>query len=299
MCPSVGILTPEPSWNSVVVMSLPFVSYPWAVVTNDFLTATDHWDGTILHSPIVAPAQYGSYNLQSINSVYELRQAASGFERLTPKECIDAYSDPLKATSAVIIVGSNITAYQNYNRSLIAGWVSGWDDWPTSNKWICASHYVYQDPSYFTKWCTRELMEGLSDPWVWADWGKNTTIEVDHCLLGPSGDNNQSCGLHYNFDISAAVCACTLMSAILIIYTWHQHVHGKKNTLVTMGDAVAEFLETRHYKFPDADSQISRGLDSKRRKDPVRMSLAEWSVGRPVPWTKAVSGPVWLASLIV
>lgn len=281
-------------------MSLPFVSYPWAVVTNDFLTATDHWDATELHSPIVAPAQYESYDLQSVMSVYELRQAASDFELLSPKECIDAYSDPLKASSAVLIVGSNITASQNNNRSLIAGWVSGWDDWPTSNQWICAYHYAYQDPDNFTQWCTRELLEGFSGPWMWADWARSTNpIVVDHCLVGPPGDNSQLCGLHYNLEIFIAVCVHTFISAGLILYTWHQHVHGKKSTMVTMGDAIAEFLETRHYKFPNTDAQVEGSAHSRQRKDPVCMSLAEWTVGRPVSWARAVSGPVWRASLFV
>lgn len=284
-------------------MSLPFVSYPWAVVTNDFLTASDQWDlyGTELHSPIIAPAPYGSYDLQSAVSVYELQQSASNFQRLTPAACIEAYSDPLKATSAVLIVASNITTSQNSNRSLLAGWVSGWDDWPTSNKWICSYHFVYQDPGYFTKWCTREMMEGLSDPWIWADWGKNSTIAVDHCLVGPTGDNGQLCGLHYNVDVFVVVCVCTFTAAILIFYTWHQHVHGKKSTMVTMGDAIAEFLETRHYKFPDADAQVDTcsRIDLRHAKVPVRMSFADWSVGSPVSWVKAVSGPVWRTSLVV
>ncbi|KAL1856507.1 hypothetical protein Daus18300_010664 [Diaporthe australafricana] len=69
--------------------------------------------------------------------------------------------------------------------------------------------------------------------------------------------------------------------------------------MVTMGDAIAEFLETRHYKFPDADAQVESSSHSRQRKDPVRMRLAEWTVGRPVSWARAVSGPVWRASLFV
>lgn len=286
-------------WNSVFFTSSPFVSYPRAIVTSDVLGVPKLWDVSAEFNWDL-PAKYSSYDLQTLSSISSLQQEASGFRRLTTEECIDIYIDPLKSTSSVLVVGSNITAAQNEGSSLIDCWISGWDNWSTSNRWLCAYYYVTTDPD-FSKWCTKRWLETFPSPWKWASWMNYSvkTGTIDYCLVGPQGDNSQLCGLHYSLNVFIVVCVCTFTSAMLILCTWLQHVHQKKSTLVTMGDAIAEFLKTRHYEFPDVVTMHEGIVQSRHRAHPVRVELAEWSIGRRVSWIKAVSGSVWSVSLIL
>jgi len=105
-------------------------------------------------------------------------------------------------------------------------------------RWICSDNpewWSYPGPR---KRCT-ELIDSIkSAP---KDWkvGYTKTYPVDYCL---SEKAEPHCKLQFTLGIAILVTLLNLFKAILIFYT---AIGIKENPLLTMGDAVASFLEKR------------------------------------------------------
>ncbi|KAI1094980.1 hypothetical protein F5B19DRAFT_505090 [Rostrohypoxylon terebratum] len=196
-------------WNSSIFTSLPVASIPRAIATSDFQTAADNWT---LSNPLPPrwwwvfppPDRWGDVTYD-LSPVYTMKDKAASLIRLEPRECIAEYIDPLKSTRSVMVVAWNITSVQNNGSSLLDGWEGGWDYWETAQYWLCSTY----DLGYYTKLCDRAWADGLIGDWVVGVGGKPVglpNVQVDNCLVGEEGDNEDRCGLHYSVYILAIVC---------------------------------------------------------------------------------------------
>lgn len=286
--------------------SIPWVSYPIAYTTSDVIHTVDNW--AISHPAVPwnlsrpsvdrQPPDTVSNRYQNVSSVYDLHSMAEHFTRWERIECLKNYIDPLESTRALLLVSSNVTAAQNNGSSLIGTWISGWYAWNRDNQWICHVNDMHVPNS--NKWCTWERASQLVDEWAVRTFD-NTTILVDHCLVGEAGDNDQRCGLHYSSYILPIVCISTLSEGFLILWTWSRLRNPEKNpgvkTLITMGDAVAEFLEN-----PSIVEERETNSDSgvvNLWLGGVSIQQSPWIPERRLSWLKAVDVRTWMLSLLL
>jgi hypothetical protein len=273
---SLVLLTPT-SWNSAIFSSIPFTVFPVAIVTSDFDKADDKW----AESHPLTDSTISAHT----SSIYALQHKARNFTRLTNQECIEAYIDPLKATSELVLV-SSVPTLQNFENSiqssLLDGWVSGSDHsrWDGATNWICSA--LYKDPTW-PEVCTKTWVMPFAERWV------VRKQPIQYCLVGKSANNDIRCGLHFSKKIFVIIAVCLLIEASLIC--WVAHL-GKSPTMMTLGDAQAEFLKT-----PDPHTQLSRQAGQQSNNGSfVRLQMAEW---RPVRlfWFNAVGPRMWLITV--
>ncbi|KAF5013831.1 hypothetical protein FDECE_188 [Fusarium decemcellulare] len=261
----------------------------------DFTSASDNWTET---DPLGqygwwrAPAAWGDEAKRDISFIYSLQHDAVNFTRLKPRDCVERYIDPLKSTSAVVVVTRNVTTAQNDNSSLIDGWFSTWDSWSDSTGWMCSA---YQDDD-LSKWrfCGQIWADTFADNWV-LSWPKD--MGVDYCLVGEEGDNQARCGLHYSAYISIIVCICTLLGASMLLWTWLDHLRKdnrgytkSSKTLVTMGDAIDSFLDV-----PGPSDAVQASGTATRKLTENRVAI--WKPVARISWFKASSNLLWGISL--
>ena len=211
-----------------------------------------------------------------------------------------AYIDPLKSTAALVLVASNMASGENNGSSLITGFVSGWSytytEWAKSQNWICAAYAE-------TQWCDLQRAETFVDQWAYGSRNSGLrNVGVDYCLVGGSADNTSRCGLHYSVSLVAIVSALTLLESLLIFSVWLLHRrqlavggpsrnrerYGAK-TMVTMGDAIGDFLREQSEINPEGPCSIG-DID-------IREAL--WSTKTDTSWFHAVSWTAWTVSMTV
>ncbi|KAJ7934369.1 hypothetical protein B0H13DRAFT_1591673 [Mycena leptocephala] len=277
-------------WNSTIFTSLPVVSIPRAVATSDFREAGDDWSEIDPLSHLDWWHLPGGWDTTfDLSPIYSMKTNAMNLTRLEPKDCIYESLDPLISTRSVLVVGKNLKSAQNNGSSLLDGWMSGWNFLDQGNYWLCAAY----DPRETHKACTKQWADSLGDEWAVQVGPRDSGIPnalVDYCLVGDAADNEGRCGLHHSTHIMIVVCVCIAVECMLILWTGlHFRKSGKKKrgrTLVTMGDAISDFLEE-----PDVHIGNTTGHGG------YRLSVVEWVECR-VSWFKAASLRGW-ALLIV
>lgn len=287
-------------WNSSIFTSLPVVSIPRAIATSDFQTAADNWTTSNPLPPRwwwgFPPSNRWGDAAYDLSPVYSMKDQAATLIRLEPRECIDEYIDPLKSTRSVMIVARNMTSAQNNGSSLLDGWEGGWDYWDAAQYWLCSAY----DSGYYTKFCDRAWADSLVGDWVVGVGGKPVglpNVLVDYCLVSREGDNENRCGLHYSVYILAIICVCTSLECLLVFWTGRHFRQNKevgeakrrRQTLVTMGDAIADFLYEPDYCI-DGVSEGSKAT--------YQVRVANW-LGRRQSWLSAVSAKTWITSSIL
>jgi hypothetical protein len=168
--------------------------------------------------------------------------------------------------------------------------MSGWDTfWDTSNYWLCSA---YSDPDDMQ--CNKQWADSLGNEWVVRVGPRSSGIPnilVDYCLVGDATNNEGRCRLHHSMHIMIVVCVCTVVEFMLILWTArHFRKGGKKRrerALVTMGDAISDFLEE-----PDVH------INNTRKRCGYRLSVVEW-VECSVSSFKAASLHLWALLIVV
>lgn len=295
------------SWNSTVFTSIPWVSYPIAYATSDVSDAVDNW--TLVH-PVVPTVKRPSVDrelpdpvsnrYQNVSSVYALHSLVKEFTQWQRRQCLENYINPLESTRALILVSTNVTAAQNNGSSLIDTWISGWYAWNWGHNWICRGDTM--DVPNSVRWCTWERASQWIDEWV-VKTPDNSTMLVDHCLVGEAGDNNQRCGFHYSIYILPIVCFSTLAEGLLILWTWSRlrnpEINPEAKTLITMGDTIAEFLE-RPFSVEDRETYSDNGNPVVTpRLDSLSIQAGPWTPERRVSWLKVVNVKTWILTLLL
>ncbi|KAI8938331.1 hypothetical protein NX059_005982 [Plenodomus lindquistii] len=209
--------------------------------------------------------------------MYSLKDKAEAFTQLSNHDCINAYKDPRKASSELILV-STVATEQNVGNGTASSWVDGWYNnyhlgrWDFSNWWSC------QGLQQGVNSCPEDWAERSADSW------KVYNRTIQYCLVGESGDNDSKRGLHFSRAIFISVAINVLIGAGLM--WWVVHL-SKTPTLVTLGDAQASFLAKRDtHTLPAPVKPLSK-------KKFARLGEAEW---RPVRlfWSNAVGSTMWM-----
>ena len=260
---------------------MPFVVFPASAVTSDFLTAADNWEVT---RPITDPTIFANRS----SSMYALHENARNFTRLDNLQCMERYIDPLQATSDLVLV-SNVTTAQNNGSSLIFAWMSGSDsmNWNGATNWICSSH----ENAYYTSYCSIDKAQHYADDWVVLGPSMNATIY--YCLVGEQGDNGNRCGFHFSAYIMATVCLLTSIETILISWTTFKH---RTPTIVTVGDAIAEFLKDPDESTGGSSTLVPVVPKHSKGQTIARLGVTFWNGEHRIYWFKAVSLNAWLIS---
>ncbi|KAJ7255750.1 hypothetical protein C8J57DRAFT_1186383 [Mycena rebaudengoi] len=290
-------------WNSTIFTSVPVVSIPRALATSDFLEAGDNWSKTDPLSHLHwwhLPEGMGWDDVVTfdLSPIYSMKTKAMNMTRLEPKDCIYQSLDPLSSTRSVLVVAKNMTSAQNNGSSLLDGWTSGWDFWHASNYWLCSGY----DPKYQNQWplvCNQRWADSLGDEWAVqvGPPGGIPNILVDYCLVGDAANNEGRCGLHHSMHIMILVCACTVVEFMLLLWTAFYFLKrgnsmaglaGKhQRNLVTMGDAISDFLEDPHVH-----------IGNKTTRGGYKLRDAKWVECR-VSWFKATSLRMWAFSIVL
>jgi len=281
------------SGNSTAFVSFPYVSYPRAMVTSDFLAASDDWPSNLyaIDHKCLSGANFNNTS-QNASSIYSLQTAANNFTRLDRMACIENFIDPRHSTRSLVVVALNVTSAQNNGSSLIYGGVSGcWDIWSRSQFWVCQA---YETPQ--SRWCELNWASTFADRWIGTYYYnvQYPTMQIDYCLVGDPGDNSNRCAIHYSRCILPVVCVCTCLESLLIFSTWWKH---GDNTMLTIGDAISDFL-----KIPDV-AMIDLGTDNADRATtkpmPVRVTEAPWIPKPRMSWFNVTSIRIWIILFVL
>jgi len=256
------------TWNSAVLATLPRNNYQLAVVTSDYAMDLTAW-------PVNTPqAQDLQWALQNN------RLTALDFS-----DCWARYTNTTIALGDVVIVADNITMDMNLPKSngsgpstIIFDTHSSllWEDWNAQGDegwiyggiWMCSAFYRIGD--FTGRWCTADLLASQRSDWIISYYPgigfgsantqltNVTTFKVRSCLSAGSQTWETGCSVRYSLGILIIVCILNGLKAAAIIYTYSYWDHGTRSrsadkqeireldySLVTVGDAVASFLQFR------------------------------------------------------
>ncbi|KAH6690706.1 hypothetical protein F5X68DRAFT_253656 [Plectosphaerella plurivora] len=300
-------------WNSAIFTSLPTVFIHRAVVTSDFMDATDSWalDDAVARIDEDRernwPEKTPKRKPLPVNAtvIYDMQAPAqtNSYTRIGTRECIEAFISPSNATRALVLVAQNMTSAQNGDSSLIDAAVFGWDaDNSWASAWICEA-YQKKEPWDFCllKWAETEFI----DDWTLAE----PRVKIDSCLVGEEGDNSERCGLHYSTHVMGIVCGCTFIEFLLILAIWFQQRHTAKGalhdddqnmsweerkrkrearrTMTTVGDAIQSYLDNPgHVAFEERTEPGMWGI-----------KYVKWKPQKDISWFKAVSVGAWIRAM--
>jgi hypothetical protein len=111
-----------------------------------------------------------------------------------------------------------------------------------SYRWICSDEHKM----HINTPCSSSVngIQSAPDDWKVSSLGEypyygTTSYPVDYCL---SEESESRCKVQFTLTIAILVTALNFLKAILIFYT---ALGTKENPLLTMGDAVASFLERK------------------------------------------------------
>ncbi|RYP48450.1 hypothetical protein DL768_005652 [Monosporascus sp. mg162] len=262
--------------------------------------ATDNWaiDNPLPQRPWwkFPPLEKWGVVSYDLAPIYTLKASAENLTRLEPKECINEYLNPLESTRAVLVVAQNMTTIHNNGSSLLDGWMTGWDDWDGSNYWLCSAY----DTGYYSKICTPQWADTL-DYWIVGIGGKPEglpNVVVNYCLVSDGANNEGRCGFHYSAHIMVTVCICTFLECLFILWTSlyfrkydpTEEVGRRRQSLVTVGDAIADFLHEPIAQ-DSTGPKIAKGTA-------YQLHITQWEEHRSY-WFTAVSTPTWVVSFIL
>lgn len=269
------------SWNSAIFASIPFAVFPAAVVSSDFLTSPDDWS---VSYNITSQHIYDQRSL-----IYELHSAGRNFTHLNTTECIQRYIDPLNATSDLILVSESTAAEAN-GSSLLYGWISGGNAvlWNRATAWVCVGHKGVNKNTYCS--AVDDEISQYADNWT-IPMEHGFSPPIQYCLVGPSGNNQERCGFHYSVVVLILVCICTSIESVIVTWTARRH---SSPTMVTTGDAIAEFL-----KEPEHGNEAlpSPDLTDETEDQSPKTTKLVWGSDSPVRWFHAASLQTWIVSL--
>ncbi|KAH0556332.1 hypothetical protein GP486_005741 [Trichoglossum hirsutum] len=202
------------------------------------------------------------------------------------------------------MVTSNLTATENNGSSLISAYVGGGYDsgsWGTSASWICDAYGKWRA---WARWCSLDWASTFADHWLQPGLTENDPkVLVDHCLVGDQGNNNERCGIHYSSYILVIVCVCTISEAMVVFLIWRnqrkiatvdKQTKMRQTTMVTIGDAIANFLQE-----PDsgAGSISDKSFKASARPCGIKTTVKAWPSDCHSFWFAAVRVQVWVVSL--
>ena len=176
-----------------------------------------------------------------------MRLASSSFERLENADCINRYIGALNGGKDLVVVTS-MKAADISNRTLVTMDVAGTSQWFDIGYWICGSRGIY--PKLGGGGCTADAIHPFISSWSVAtdmQSGNAThyalgSVPVEYCLSAGVNAINERCGLHFSSTIMWIVCFMNFLKCGFVLFV--SCYSGCKDSLVTLGDVVASFLES-------------------------------------------------------
>ena len=287
-------------WNSAVFAATPYSSYRIVVVTSDYL------------------ADSGPWPTQNNQTLHMLRNTQS-LSYLNKTQCIERYVSFTPGQMDVVVVAANITMqdhaslagvntsssllYEHNNFDIRYNWI-----WAQS--WLCSAFARGALPP--DTWCTVEFLLPKMEDWTLREFPfsdnnipdihKTLWVKVDHCLSAGVESLDSYCTLRYSAGILVIVCTLNLGKCAAIYYTAYLHFRNdtnlrKRDSLVTVGDAVASFLAakdltTEHLSFANREDFTGKIWPTKRSPQ-----LHSGPPSYAVRWFRAVSYTRWLVTL--
>ncbi|KAF2807166.1 uncharacterized protein BDZ99DRAFT_447454 [Mytilinidion resinicola] len=247
------------------------------LVSSAFLSLFDFQDNT------------RPWNVSDVTSA-QLQVRAWNFEVLDKTTCIKRYTDVLDVAGDVVVITTlaNNSITFNDGTSLISDWRrptvrNAWEDAPI---WVC--DYPGRGRYDF---CNFDNMRPHVSNWtVWLPPDYHLT--VSHCLSAGTGSNNKRCSFHYSPPIMITVCILNAIKCALICYT---AFCVKETTLITLGDAIASFLEQN-------DSNTSQMCGSNFGdfdKQVWELTKLPWHPQKHTRWFGAASKHRWVTTMAV
>jgi len=206
-----------------------------------------------------------------------MQQNLSSYERLDPVDCIRTYGVDFLSSrrhAAVVLVETDIDPFQGY---------LNWTYDNIQNSWVCGGNLTEDGlilPEDINEYdCTiSDALESL--PIYFGDY------EMDHCLSERVVD---ACRLQFSLPIMLVVIFCNATKLICIATMMSK----RETTLLTLGDAIASFLER-----PDPTTKGMCTLTMKDIKSgywPDNPKPRRWEYTRHFRW-EAVGLWRWVGS---
>lgn len=284
-------------WNSAFFIAIPVSQCNIAFVTSDFSEVKDLWDGV--------PPELDELRKQAIYGTAE---------RLTPQDCITRYVGHKAGLKDLLVVSSNITTNDglslttNSSSSILSSSsLGGGVDWAISGSWMCSAR---AHPGEISKtFCTEQSLLPNAANWTLFgvrfrglnDVDKAFWSKVDHCVTaGQPRDMDDKCALRMSSAILDMVCILNLVKCVCIFLTAHHYFKDERaakkakspqstSYLVTIGDAIASFLETADQS--TLDMQLLGKRDFARNKWPDSRCARQPKERR---WYQAATPRRWL-----
>ena len=236
--------------------------------------------------------------VQEVQNIFALDSAYRNttiFQNLSNEDCISRYEDGfLSGRDHVIAVTSD--QGNSTNETLFWFYQSGMGSFQSgpylpANGWIC-----YDANSYNNLGWECDTAGAKKNATNWTIAGK----KIDYCL---SRKQETHCKLNFSVQVMTAVIVCNALKVGVMLFTlWTQ----KDDTLVTIGDAIASFLD-----YPD---EYTKGRCMMTKKDAFKGPLqwkprksTEAPMPRPLPvtyhehkvlrWFSAVSVRRWIVTV--
>lgn len=244
-------------------------------------------------------SQYTLYD--AVSGVQFLQDNHNDLVRLDPVECINAYNHNPLTDYANVLVVTDVPS--SGNTSILNLWTTElWELYPET--WMCSTVEDHVptlcDASSLVataaggKWSLfGMLVDNRSEPGIdrWADCEENRkSYNVQYCLAQPT--RPEACYIGIVTDTLAAVIASNAVKVICLIWIcfWL-----RRRPLLTIGDAVASFLER-----PDPWTNNMGTLEAaSHAKQSSYEEVSKIWVGGRKRWFRAVRARRWILSSIL
>ncbi|KAL2068529.1 hypothetical protein VTL71DRAFT_14866 [Oculimacula yallundae] len=238
-------------YNSLVFSSLSGNEYYYSIVTEDFLTGapfnlTGDWQPRSMgdrktgmipkfdktQSPPngarIDPfdATLAVERLQTMVDYYsDMQKAASTWERLENKECIQAYSDAFVSSRRNVLL---ISRSESLDNSVLYWGASDMNHEMTNNWWICSK--TKNDGGADS--CSPDTLASSASTWEVFDF------PISYCL---SETVDSVCSVQFSEKIMYVVIAFNVIKVLAML--WILFRYDAENILISVGDAMASFLK--------------------------------------------------------
>ena len=268
-------------------------------ITPDFLTGAPwHLYGFLPSWADPDPSQFGAL-------VSSIQERATSFERLEVADCISSYGKPYISSRKNVLVVAQTSSTDDrqwqWNEPLIPqrpvffsssgmpkGSIVG--IYPNPAPGPKSQHNPYDwlcdFPGSFPL-CFAQIDMGIRKELI--VHGRN----ISHCL---SERVEETCIMELNLAVLAFVVFCNIGEITSIVFVVFVITDPP---LVTLGDAIASFLEKRDVYTPSVCLLARSGLDTRRSLEQlVSMGPVPWKP-RKILWCQAASSKQWLASIVL
>jgi hypothetical protein len=223
------------SWNSAIFKSLSTTTYNVIVVTSDYSPTGTPWN--------TSDPKINALQAESLN-----------WERIDTQTCLQRYLNPSLEAEDVIVI-TNITSISNptINSGLLTKSLrpDNSSDWTQSNIWVCSALAnikrcnIVNTAPLANEWLLNLdsfalLLPGPSSPG--SPYTPGRLARVESCLSRGMAEQDR-CGLIVSKTIVILVCCLNLIKVVSIaLMAW---INQNESTLVTLGDAIASFLNDK------------------------------------------------------